>query len=669
MSNVLRFVIVTGTALAMLFVGPALAKKDISTTDKPVSEDNILSEISAKSGKQSVGFVNIKDFGAIGNANYYYQGAWYADQDHTILANDDTAAIQAAIDSAKYGTHEDNRPLRIYSPRGKYLISGTLHVDADKGEGFQDIVFEGDGRASTVWCKSNSGYIVTVNMAFKPSSNANFTYRGIKFKDMKFSGAQGEKIAKGVRLAFCQNAVFENVHFTWLDKEVSLTNESHYPRFDNCMFTFSNYGIYNMETAEDGIPVGWSNNGIITNCNFQACSVSTISLGQGNSWNMIGGAFEQKNGTAYISNNNKLTGVRVEQNDDTKTWIQIDGNGNELDFDLFGVGGSPVWRVIVNGTANKVTCRLGYNLNSIYDVGGKNEFIVTAKTTTISFPQLLAIRKDSSIKLRTESTPYMEGNIKYRANDATPCNNYISKVTGYTSNNTTNTSPNGKIFDDVYGINHVLYRKLQYGSNYKKLWASGNSLPKGKLFLTFDFIQLKGNGDQPIIPSIVFGDLSTPASQYTASRDISVQPGIMYRIFALVDLQKDTPLNYSKDGLFLLGSVSVPANNSNPVSANDQLFYFGNFQISSALPPGDHYKEVLLAEPCTVINDGGITQIRDKSVDNIDTILTVQNDFEGSEGVNTLYFADNTEFSGKNGIRKYFDATTRTWKEQKAGSQ
>lgn len=78
--------------------------------------------------------INIKDFGAKGNANYYSSAnsKYYEDSSFTVLANDDTNAFKAAVSFAA-----TMRTGKVIVPRGRYLISDTINVN------FNAFVFEG----------------------------------------------------------------------------------------------------------------------------------------------------------------------------------------------------------------------------------------------------------------------------------------------------------------------------------------------------------------------------------------------------------------------------------------------------------------------------------------------------------------------------------------------
>jgi len=71
---------------------------------------------------QYSGAVNVKWFGAKGDANYESLGIYYSDSGLTIPSTDDSAAIQAAI------TGNDN----IHFPNGTFLVETEIEVAANK---------------------------------------------------------------------------------------------------------------------------------------------------------------------------------------------------------------------------------------------------------------------------------------------------------------------------------------------------------------------------------------------------------------------------------------------------------------------------------------------------------------------------------------------------------
>ena len=77
------------------------------------------------------GGVSVKDFGAMGNANFFNDGnqKWYTDAEFTVEANDDTKMIQRAVDAVRRTPFSGGG--RLYLSPGSYLISDTVHLHED----------------------------------------------------------------------------------------------------------------------------------------------------------------------------------------------------------------------------------------------------------------------------------------------------------------------------------------------------------------------------------------------------------------------------------------------------------------------------------------------------------------------------------------------------------
>ena len=130
--------------------------------------------------------VSVKDFGAVGDG-----------------VTDDTAAIQAAIDSGARS---------IYLPQGTYLVSDTLRQDTN---GYALSVF-GDNKYNSI-LKAAAGMAVPVLWTGNSSGHA--TYRGVyenfAIQGSSTSGNHGLVIQEGgnsrvrnLRITLCDNAIF-----------------------------------------------------------------------------------------------------------------------------------------------------------------------------------------------------------------------------------------------------------------------------------------------------------------------------------------------------------------------------------------------------------------------------------------------------------------------------
>ena len=82
-------------------------------------------------GHGGVGGVSVRDFGAMGNANFFNDDnqKWYADAEFTVEANDDTKMVQRAVDAVRRTPFSGGG--RLYLSPGSYLISDTVHLHED----------------------------------------------------------------------------------------------------------------------------------------------------------------------------------------------------------------------------------------------------------------------------------------------------------------------------------------------------------------------------------------------------------------------------------------------------------------------------------------------------------------------------------------------------------
>src|SRR5699024_6446937 len=86
--------------------------------------DGLKAELIIKNSK-----VNVKQFGAKGNCNYFDKSEkkFFVDEELTIESQDDTEFIQSAYDyveSNKYTTGS----LEVFFPNGDYGVSSTIHI-------------------------------------------------------------------------------------------------------------------------------------------------------------------------------------------------------------------------------------------------------------------------------------------------------------------------------------------------------------------------------------------------------------------------------------------------------------------------------------------------------------------------------------------------------------
>lgn len=105
--------------------------------------------------------LNVKQFGAKGNANYYNEedGEYYENKSFTILANDDTDAINTAV-NFKFsitGNNINSNATTLFFPCARYVINRTIWLSNN---------FDVDGNYSIIYPKNNfeGSYLFATNV-------------------------------------------------------------------------------------------------------------------------------------------------------------------------------------------------------------------------------------------------------------------------------------------------------------------------------------------------------------------------------------------------------------------------------------------------------------------------------------------------------------------------
>ena len=161
------------------------------TTAREKADAELESKIAGASGA----FVNVKTFGAIGNANFYNTSSkrYYTDNTSTTLPHDDTDAFTNAINYAK-----DNNIHTLFIPKGNYYLpnykltikeseirllgdNGACLVSVDLPSG-TFLTVEADGAFDSNYAKYN--YLIeniTVKGNYFNYNGNDFTVSGIEF--------------------------------------------------------------------------------------------------------------------------------------------------------------------------------------------------------------------------------------------------------------------------------------------------------------------------------------------------------------------------------------------------------------------------------------------------------------------------------------------------------
>ena len=269
----------------------------------------ILSSLSASSGSSLVGFiqsntgavartvqsklrdvVSVKDFGAVGDGT-----------------NDDTAEIQAALNTAK----------AVYLPTGTYLISSTLRLAADG-----QIVY-GDGmgnanepaRTTLKWVGASGGVMLSV------SNNSTENWQNCTVRDMWLNGnSLALKAVQGYDGAIAGGA--------WRNKYISLTisglTGTNNTAFDFGGGAFPNFahdpeiiGCFVIGAARGVIAAGAVTRVIDTT--FSTCTNAIVGL-SGSAWTFTGCVFSQ-------SSNVDFNGTDIQLAQFNGCWFEDSVNG------------------------------------------------------------------------------------------------------------------------------------------------------------------------------------------------------------------------------------------------------------------------------------------------------------------------------------------------------
>jgi len=162
--------------------------------------------------------VSVKDFGAVGDG-----------------VTDDTAAVQAAVDSIK------NVGGSIYFPSGTYLCNAVI-------DGSQTVDFHGDGYSSALQSNLNNQFAVRYER----------TFRTPHFSDIRFQGVS--KNTHGLYVNIGSKFSASNVHFH--DCGMGLVfNATIDTRLNNCFWQGNYVGLYYTCRTTAGNPTVASING------------------------------------------------------------------------------------------------------------------------------------------------------------------------------------------------------------------------------------------------------------------------------------------------------------------------------------------------------------------------------------------------------------------------
>lgn len=226
-------------------------RTDIDTLKINKADKTFVTEQLAQSEMYGTKWIDIKYFGAVGNANFFNSddGLWYEDESFNTLANDDTnaikQAIQHAVNQSVFNVNRTQVPT-VYVPSGKYRVTETGILNSFNQTNVQGLTMKGDGRNSSVMILDTSDEA----WFYDNENEQNQKGRHFTFYDMQFT-ATDKKKGNWARL---YSLNFEN-HFNVYDCvfdlgqlfDVQGTNNGDITSFHNSviyahknMFTYNN---------------------------------------------------------------------------------------------------------------------------------------------------------------------------------------------------------------------------------------------------------------------------------------------------------------------------------------------------------------------------------------------------------------------------------------------
>lgn len=340
------------TQVWRVFVGTATTN-GTQTTAISVNINNSSDVVKATDIITKGPWVDVRAFGAKGDG-----------------VTDDTAAIQAAIDSLRTDSNESSGGTVMF-PKGRYLLSAAIEING------KNYLLKGFSPESTIIDGKDipdAGHIISFTGNVPASGNFNFFgMENLSIRDMSNSGA-GRKTLIGLDLNYCQKGLFVNCYFKGLNKGVRAYGNSHWNNFINCQWLLNSVGV----ALADGSAVG---DGGGANCNtFISClwafnGTSSIDCAGTSGTTIVGGDIEGFNGTAKFGSCCNVD-TRVERNLQA-TWVEISGDRGDFTFEFAssgGVSGLPALKI----TGNHNTVTVGGSLTSLInsDSTGKNNTIL-----------------------------------------------------------------------------------------------------------------------------------------------------------------------------------------------------------------------------------------------------------------------------------------------------
>ena len=163
--------------------------------------------------------VNVKDFGAVGNANYYNEtdGSWYEDEEYTIMATDDSYSIKSALEylqNLKVALTKE-----LYFPISRYLIDDEVIFDD------WNLRIHGGGEKSELVAGKNINRAMFISMSDERVNKAGTGLRDVVIDNIYLNG-NGQNV-NGIQFAgFTRGCGITNCKVAGFAKDQILLNGS-----------------------------------------------------------------------------------------------------------------------------------------------------------------------------------------------------------------------------------------------------------------------------------------------------------------------------------------------------------------------------------------------------------------------------------------------------------
>lgn len=288
-------------------------------------------------------FLNVQSFGAVGDLVFTGSAP-----PTVVSGTDDTAAIQAAIDSIPSTAGTNGKSTTLYFPTGIYLISDTLTIRAG-----QEIVFYGAPGAM-----GSEG--VTIMMAEEANKNfidaATTTTNAVSVAGLQFQGkGPGSGTGNAILIGRTDRAIFSGTitdcWFTQIPNAGIKCGNMQDFKISNCGFEGSNYGIF-LDTYTTTSPTTGKDNSEnnISGCRFDGLLKAAINVEGGNHNVIRGNLFDEVGNRSGVANDDTVGAIIITSSTAPAVRSNII-SGNQFG----GTSGGNLNDILILGTPSGVT--------------------------------------------------------------------------------------------------------------------------------------------------------------------------------------------------------------------------------------------------------------------------------------------------------------------------